>query len=327
MAESVAMPVVNERVCEFYLMPRGCIKGDKCDFAHPPGRAPAPAEDGAPTERVCEFYIQPRGCVKGDKCDFLHPTAPGGGVTNKVCEYFQKPRGCIKGDTCDFLHPNLPASRMAQMSQMGQQGKPVCNFFNSPRGCVKGDKCDFMHPSPYGAQGMGVMGMGMGGMGGGMGGGRGGNDMPKICEFFMTPRGCAKGNSCDFAHLNPAAMQAQQMYGGGNPMAGGMGGFGAPQQGAPGRMAVTPMGPVNRAGKLMRDKVCEFFSSERGCIKGEMCEFIHQKQKPCEFYATSRGCRKGKFCDFVHEGPGGEDLGAGKIAKPSAAATTRYAPY
>ena len=45
-------------------------------------------------------------------------------------------------------------------------------------------------------------------------------DMPKICDFFMTPRGihiclrlvcqvlwsgCVKGNSCDFAHIAQAA--------------------------------------------------------------------------------------------------------------------------
>jgi len=245
-------------------------------------------------EKICEFYLQPRGCIKGDKCDFKHPLAPGGGVTNKVCEYYLKPRGCIKGDACDFLHPNVQANtRLAQQLQSQVKQSP-CTFFNSPRGCVKGDKCDFLHPSAMNM--MGMMGqMGMGGMMGGMGmpgaigqGGQGG----KVCEFFMTPRGCSKGNSCDFAHIPGGG---QQYFGGmpgmiGMPMGGGMG----------------MSGPVNKLnGKPLRPKACEFFSTERGCIKGDSCDFIHQKQKPCEFTSTPKGCRKGKFCDFLH--PEGAD--------------------
>jgi len=66
---------------------------------------------------------------------------------------------------------------------------------------------------------------------------------------------------------------------------------------------MTPAGPVSKMGKLLRPKVCEFFASERGCIKAESCEFIHQQQKPCEFFASPRGCIKGKFCDFLHTDP------------------------
>jgi len=105
---------------------------------------------------------------------------------------------------------------------------------------------------------------------------------------------------------------------------GGMG-MGRPGMGAQ-QTRMGPGGPVNAAGKPMRPKVCEFFSTERGCVKGDVCEFVHQKQKPCEFFASARGCRKGDFCDFQHEGePGGEAAGAGKVTK--ATPSGRYAPY
>lgn len=72
-----------------------------------------------------------------------------------------------------------------------------------------------------------------------------------------------------------------------------------------------------------RDQKCEFFSTERGCIKGDMCDFIHVKDKVCDFFASERGCRKGKHCDFQHpEGAGGAAEGA--ESRPRA---KRYAPY
>jgi len=269
-------------------------------------------------DRVCDFYLTPRGCVKGDACDFQHPNAPGGAVTNKVCQFFQTPRGCIKGAACDFLHPEGMTARAGGVGQ-GAAKQAVCNFFNSPRGCIKGDKCDFLHPGAqagmgmmgqmgamggmgaYGGYGMG-MGMGMEGFGApmmGVTGGQSGNGKP--CQYFSTPRGCIKGNACDFSHTG-----------------------GAPQMGGFGR-GMSPMGPVNKMGQLMKDKVCDFFNTEKGCIKADACEFIHQKQKPCEFFASARGCKKGAFCDFQHEGEGGATEGAGKVAKSSGSA--RFAPY
>lgn len=282
------------------------------------------------TERICEFYLQPRGCIKGVSCDFKHPLSPIGTVTNKVCEYFLKPRGCTKGQQCDFLHPDLEANTRLSNLVHSQAKNSVCSFFGQPRGCIKGETCDFLHPGQPtkgsgGSSGMVQMGgmhMGMGSMMGsmnpmGMGGGlMGGGNGPRVCEFFLQPRGCIKGNACNFAHIPPQASQYFGMQG--------MQGMGMNMMGRPG---MTSAGPVNKIGKLLKPKVCEFFNSPNGCKKLETCEFVHQKQKMCEFANSARGCRKGKFCDFMHEPPATESDGGetGKVSKENP--SYRYAPY
>jgi len=156
----------------------------------------------------------------------------------------------------------------------------------------------------------------------------------KACDFFLTPRGCSKGNACDFAHVGPQVPDPFAMYGmqgmhGMHGMQGMMGGGG--RGGMPGGMfsgmaAAHMMGGggrggrgggaglqfgIGRGGMLVpkRPKACEFFNTERGCVKGERCDFIHQKEKICDFYLTDRGCRKGKFCDFKHPEKDGKDGG------------------
>lgn len=47
-------------------------------------------------DKLCDFYVSARGCVKGDECDFSHPVAPSGTVTNRICDFFLKSRGCNK---------------------------------------------------------------------------------------------------------------------------------------------------------------------------------------------------------------------------------------
>jgi hypothetical protein len=270
-------------------------------------------------ERICQYYLQPRGCIKGEGCDFKHPLSPQGQTTNKVCEYYLKARGCNKGAECDFLHPDVqPEQKLLLQSQLAPKSRP-CTFFSSPRGCIKGSSCDFAHPSGFG---MNQMNFSMGGYGMnpmqqmvgqmGMQQGVGSAGGPKICEFFQTQRGCNKGLACDFAHVPP-----QQLLG----MSGGAG--------------MSPIGPVSRAGKLMKPKLCEYFGTPRGCIKAMSCEFIHQQQKPCEFALSGRGCKKGKFCDFLHVDANGTPFpgidegslpGAGKASRPPAQ-SARYAPY
>merc|ERR1719219_3187157 len=135
-----------------------------------------------------------------------------------------------------------------------------------------------------------------------------GNDQAnkKVCNFFLTPRGCVKGNQCDFAHIAPPVSDPfSSMYGMGNfPNVMGnrsmFPGMVNPMMGA-GRGSGVQFG-IGRGGVLVpkRPKSCEFFNTERGCVKGERCDFIHMKDKVCDFYFTDRGCRKGKFCDFKH---------------------------
>jgi len=208
----------------------------------------------------------------------------------RICAYFQTPRGCVKGNACDFLHP-LP-DHLPHLSNMSVHGnmQNMQNMQNMPNN-MPNNMQSGLQP---------------------------GNDQSnkKVCDFFLTPRGCAKGNQCDFAHVNPhTSTDPYSMY-----SMGGMGGMGAmggyhnvmtgrgmfpgmvnPMMGG-GRGGGTPQFGIGRGGVLVpkRPKACEFFNTERGCIKGERCDFIHTKDKVCDFYFTDRGCRKGKFCDFKH---------------------------
>lgn len=204
------------------------------------------------------------------------------------------------------------------MGMMGMPGgQSICKFFQMPQGCKKGAGCEFLHPSP--AMGMGMGGMGMPGapMGYGapmMGAAAGGK---KQCTFFFTARGCVKGESCDFSHT-AGGDQQQQMFSSPAPQMYGMGMPGMQQQPMPGQQGMQMM---------KKPQKCDFFSTERGCIKGEMCDFIHQKEKACDFFLSERGCRKGKFCDFQHPEGGAEAGGEGAGETSSRPKAKRYAPY
>eukprot|EP00808_Paulinella_micropora_P017439 g62656.t1 len=323
------------------------------------GQATAPAAGGnrksvlGPNEKMCEYYLQPRGCVKGDKCDFVHLLAPNGAQTTRICQYFMTPNGCVKGDACDFLHPK---------SSKPQVDRP-CQYFMTPRGCVKGILCEFKHAAPAGGVGRGPSvgsmsgwegGYGEGGYGGypaprGPAAGAGARSAAKPCTYFMTPRGCIKGDNCDFSHgPAPGRQSGPGPYGevsGYPPAAGGyggydqsghgaagygypQGGYGAPMGGPPGPRGPAPPG-MHHSVMGKKPKPCEFFMSERGCVKGDACDFIHRKSKPCSYFTQPRGCAKGEYCDFMHDGAAGEastGTGGGK-APSSHESGVRYKPY
>lgn len=244
----------------------------------------APAKETK--DKICDYYLTPRGCIKGTTCDFKHPVAPNGTVTTKVCEYFNSNRGCVKGTTCDFLHlPPQVASRVGTKPGFGMMGAL---------------------PQMLGAAAMPRSAAG------------------KVCEFFNSPRGCVKGQTCDFAHIpanqgNPMQMHMQQH----KP-------FLPPQVAAVAKQMFPPT--VTPLGLAKKPFICEYFGTERGCVKGDLCDFIHQKPKVCEFYNTPRGCKKNNLCDFQHPAKDGETPGvdprtqrkvrAGNPSKPQ-----RFQPY
>jgi hypothetical protein len=172
--------------------------------------------------KICEYFLKPRGCKLGAQCDFLHPDLTGNdkmllqaqvAAKSKPCTFFGTPRGCIKGDSCDFVHSaGLGMDPMGQygmggmgqfgMGGMGQFGmgggmggmgggmggggfgapRP-CQYFSNPGGCAKGNECAFAHiPSAFGGQAV---------------------QLPKKnkpCQYWGSPRGCIKGDTCDFIH-------------------------------------------------------------------------------------------------------------------------------
>ena len=66
--------------------------------------------------------------------------------------------------------------------------------------------------------------------------------------------------------------------------------------------------PLAPSGALT-NRVCDFFSTPRGCVKGDKCDFLHPKRlnprgqpttRVCDFFLTPQGCLKGNQCDFLH---------------------------
>lgn len=286
--------VIKDRVCDYYLSARGCVKGEQCDFLHPV------APSGASTNRVCDFYSSPRGCSKGESCDFLHPRriSPAGEVTNRVCDYYVSETGCLKGNQCDFLHPRvLPSGKQSHRGPVGGAGvgavavggvgqgvggprgagtsTRVCDFYNTPTGCSKGLNCNFLHP-------------------------RAGSFSPVItstsaptstrkpCDYFFSRQGCKKGEECPFAHTRSPVVPSSSV----------------PRSSYPPRAG----GPGSGSGAPFKTRVCDFFATERGCVKGDQCDFIHQKDKVCDYFASARGCKKGDLCDFKHTNTAGTTI-------------------
>jgi len=181
---------VTTRICDYYLTPQGCVKGNQCSFLHPrvvpssqqsntrgPNRSGPSAAAGG--HRVCEFYNTPHGCHKGPACNFSHVSNFNGnsrgsadGKRTQICDFFFSRKGCNKGETCPFSHTKGPASNPTTFGAHGVEKKPkVCDFYNTERGCVKGDLCDFIHVKN------------------------------KPCDFYLSERGCKKGALCDFRHV------------------------------------------------------------------------------------------------------------------------------
>ena len=57
----------RNQICEFWKEPRGCIKGETCEFMH-----------SEPRSQACHWFNSAGGCRKGDKCDFQHISEKSG---------------------------------------------------------------------------------------------------------------------------------------------------------------------------------------------------------------------------------------------------------
>lgn len=275
---------VKRGICTYFSQPRGCIKGDTCDFQHVHQVVTAAPSSG---KRICDFYLTERGCIKGDGCDFDHPKAPNGTVTTRVCEYFQNPKGCVKATSCDFLHIESKKGASGPMGRVAP-GLKQCEWFARPGGCNKGNACAFAHAS--GPQGNMPRMQGYPG-----------NQMPLV--YNVDP----------YAQMNQMGQFMGGQMGGfmGGQMGGTMGGqMGGMMGGNPQMMGGNPqmMRSPGRGGGYgaIRPKVrvCEFFGQPRGCIKGDTCDFKHMNNAPCRWFNSPRGCRKGETCDFTHVSEG-----------------------
>ena len=211
-----------------------------------------------------------------------------------MCEFFLTPQGCVKGQTYDFAHPrampsggnnlrNVGAFGVSAMAAggrgMGRGPAPamrVCEFYLTPAGCNRGNSCNFAYPTGRAAQqALAAKEAAAAGRGPARAAGYGGQQAAApICDYFFSRRGCSKGNACPFSHTSPP------------PPA--YGAYGHPQQ----------QQSVDQSRKP--PKVCAFYNTEKGCVKGRQCDFLHVEDKVCDFYLSERGCKKGQHCNFKH---------------------------
>ena len=209
---------------------------------------------------MCEFFLTPQGCIKGQTCDFAHPRAmPSGGNSLRPAGPFGA--SAVMGAGRGFGRGAGPAVR-------------VCEFYLTPAGCNRGNSCNFSHPTGRAAQqalaAKEAAAAGRGGRGAAMGG----QQAAPICDYFFSRRGCSKGNACPFSHTAPAPA-AYGAYG---------------HHGGAGAADLSKKPP----------KVCAFYNTEKGCVKGRQCDFLHVEDKVCDFYLSERGCKKGQHCNFKH---------------------------
>ena len=258
--------------------------------------AAPPSLSAIKRDKVCDYYLLGRGCVKGDECDFIHPKAPDGSVTSRLCDYFYQPRGCSKADSCNWLH--VPAQQLTgkyrELHPPGLSHAPaaaamgsraaVCQYYLSPNGCKKGSQCDHLHPgfqqstAPISA--MSVMAAA---------GGRG------VCSFYLTPQGCKKGSQCDRDHIVPPGfplsfptpVAAIDPYG--TPAYAASLPYGTTRPPPPPTSKTQPTRPVPcpyflrptgcKKGEVcemihQKQEVCSFMIKYGNCKKGEWCDYL-----------------------------------------------------
>jgi len=253
-------------------------------------------KEKAKKDKPCSFYLTARGCIKGDSCDFQHIAAGGSDtkkpVKNRICDFYMTPQGCVKGIHCDFLHPH-----------------PGAALFGA-------DPTAFSQLTGFPSVSTGTNT----------------TKNEKLCSFFMTPRGCVKGDECDFSHARPGASPSfpnPYLPSNSNPYAALGYGFDPTMLGLMNPALASLVG--GKLKKPTKQKICDFHKTERGCVKGDSCDFIHTKDRVCDFFNTARGCRKGMLCDFQHPS---KDSGE-QVENPSSPGKTkssrdtgkRYAPY
>jgi len=97
------------------------------------------------------------------------------------------------------------------------------------------------------------------------------------CQFFASPEGCKKGKCCDFLHSSDALAQDQEASSSHVPNV-----FEQNEQSTEGGEQATGSNQENAASakpaatKADR-QVCAYFNSKFGCKKGLTCDFLHEK--------------------------------------------------
>lgn len=159
---------------------------------------------------------------------------------------------------------------MAPTHHSGSRGR-VCEYYLTPNGCNKGAACSFLHPTGKAAQEVlnnkGSLINSNGTIPG---------KKNQRCDFYMSRSGCHRGDACPFIHDKRAPISSSSY-----PLS-------------------TSSSSISRAQSLRKPKICSFYNTERGCVKGDHCVFLHVKDKICDFWLSEQGCKKGEYCDFKH---------------------------
>lgn len=232
----------KQKPCQYFLQPRGCLKGEGCDYSHSPSAssssrssrrdfdfaqfpavAPFAAANLPNSAKPCSFYNSARGCVKDD-CEFAHTPNPMAAYMAQMGANLPPGQANPLLMLMSTLLPAMTSMMNGQMPPMAGTGgvppsmigkKPkLCDFFTSSGSCRKGDTCEYIHQKN------------------------------KVCEYFTSSKGCKKGKLCDFIHDDE--------------------------------------GRSERSSDRDRDRdppkknrVCQFVSTPQGCRKGSGCDFQH----------------------------------------------------
>ena len=178
--------------------------------------------------KICRFFISKSGCKKGDKCTMKHEinliqrnnadqpivasvkegddamTKESEDTTTKPEEMGIKSTGTRdkeSGEDCEKDGPEDNAEGRKEKKRNNDFTKE-CRYHQTSRGCLKGDDCTFIHtvihsrlekePEEKGNE-------------------RGSSASESVplskkiqiqCRFYMTKKGCLKGDECSFLHTD-----------------------------------------------------------------------------------------------------------------------------
>jgi chromo domain-containing protein 1 len=111
-------------ICAFFYTTAQCHMGDTCRYRHV-DREDLPVAP-KPWDGPCMHFLSPQGCVKGDRCTWAHPEGmtrdtpikvnytkwnPTSGTNepttfNAICYFWKNMGSCNKGSACTFAHSN-----------------------------------------------------------------------------------------------------------------------------------------------------------------------------------------------------------------------------
>lgn len=315
------------RACAFYFSPRGCAKGAECSFSHI-----MPAVTSSPSAlHMAQMMAANGGTSVGTSFAHMelptHAQLSGGGggavaaapsltttggthplAKTRMCAYYQSQRGCAKGALCDFSHDahTLALAAMATSDATSKPKKGQCAFW-STKGCVKGDACDFAHIGAPG--GNSAANVSTAGLAGALAAAAAIQAITGVNPSPLSPSSPAAA-ALALSMTSPSTSTSSRV----SPPPSTASSSSSSRAPTPSDLAAA----VATASAAAAALTAALSSSAGAAAQSPQSQSsVTSPRKPCAYYSTSRGCAKGDACDFTHSTNGNMNGGKPVVSPPS----------